>query len=149
MPKLNKKIAIAVSAAAIVTIGGGTAFAYWTTTGSGSGSATTASSNGTIDLQASFADGVVTPGSDTPVSFTASNAGSSSLRVGTVHTVVSASGTCDATWFTVADVVENQTIAAGATDVTLTNQGSIVFADSASDQDACKGATITLTLTSN
>lgn len=143
---VKKKIIIAT--AAVLAIGAGTAFAYWSTTGSGTGSGTTAASNGTIVLHATFADGI-TPGGSTPVSFTADNAGTSSLRVGTVTTVVTASGTCDAAWFSVAPVAQNQTIAAGASGVALANQGSLVFADSADNQDACKNATITLTLSSN
>ncbi|TCO45649.1 hypothetical protein EV646_108272 [Kribbella antiqua] len=143
---IKKKIVIA--AAAVVAIGAGTAFAYWSTTGSGTGSGANASSNGTVVLHASFADGL-TPGASTPVTFSADNAGTSSLQVGTVTSVVSASGTCDASWFTIAPVAENQTIAAGATGVELTNKGTLAFADTATNQDSCKGATITLTLSSN
>jgi hypothetical protein len=148
MRKLNKKIVVGTAAAAVVLAGGGVAFAYWTTSGSGTGNATNASANGVVVLHASFLAGL-TPGGSAPVSFTADNVGTSSLRVGTVSTVVTASGTCDASWFSVADVVENQTIAAGASGVALTQGGSIVFADSADNQDACKSAIVTLTLTSN
>lgn len=144
----NKKKIILAAAAAVVVIGAGSAFAYWSTTGSGSGSGTTAASNGTIALHASFANGL-TPGASTPVSFTADNAGSSSLQVGTVTAVVTASGTCDASWFTVAPVAENQTIAAGASGVDLAHSGTLTFTDAPENQDACKSATITLTLTSN
>jgi hypothetical protein len=143
----NKK-KIILAAAAVVVIGAGSAFAYWSTTGTGTGSGTTAASNGTVVLHASFANGL-TPGGSTPVSFTADNAGSSSLQVGTVTTVVTASGTCDASWFAVAPVVENQTIAAGASGVALTSGGTLTFTDAAVNQDACKSATITLSLTSN
>ena len=145
---MRSKKKIILAAAAVVVIGAGSAFAYWSTTGSGTGDGTTATSNGTIVLHASFANGL-TPGASTPVSFTADNAGSSSLQVGTVTTVVTASAGCDASWFTVAPVVENQTIAASSSGVALANSGSLVFADSASNQDGCKGATITLSLTSN
>ncbi|MEV6416803.1 hypothetical protein [Kribbella sp. NPDC051718] len=143
----NKK-KILVAAAAVLVIGAGSAFAYWSTTGSGTGSGTTAASNGTVVLHASFANGL-TPGASTPVSFTADNAGTSSLQVGTVTTVVTASGTCDAAWFSVAPVAENQTIAAGASGVALANSGTLTFTDAAVNQDACKSATITLTLSSN
>src|SRR5947209_14153255 len=88
MRKLNKKVAAGVAAAAIVAVGAGTAYAYWTTTGSGSGSATNASSNGTIVLHASFAAGL-TPGAVEAVTYTADNANSSSLYVGTVTPTVS------------------------------------------------------------
>jgi hypothetical protein len=45
-------------------------------------------------------------------------------------------------------VVEDQSIAAGATNTALTNSGSLVFANTAVNQDACKNATLTLTLSS-
>ncbi|MDT4933712.1 MAG: hypothetical protein QOK11_1604, partial [Pseudonocardiales bacterium] len=122
MRKFSKKQYLAAGAAAvIVAAGAGTAFAYWTTTGSGTGSGTVASANGTLVLHASFDSNVLTPGGSIPVSYTADNAGSSNLQVGTVHAVVSASGTCDALWFSVADSVENQTISASSSGVALTN----------------------------
>jgi hypothetical protein len=125
------------------------AYAYWSTTGAGTGSAANAASNGTIVLHASFAPGL-TPGASEAVSFTADNAGSSSLRVGTVSSVVSTSAVgCLPADFTVPNAVENQTIAAGATGVALGTGSTITFADTAVNQDACKSATVTLTVSSN
>jgi hypothetical protein len=145
----KKQYLVAGVAAAIIAGTAGSAIAYWTTTGSGTGSGTTAASNGNVVLHASFTSATLTPGGNTPVSFTADNAGSSNLHVGTVTTVVTASGTCDASWFTVAPVLEDQTIA-GTSTTALANSGSLVFADSTTvNQDACKSATITLTLSSN
>ncbi len=150
--RMNKKLVAITAGVAIVLAGGGLALAYWTTTGAGSGSGKVASSNGTIALTATFADGI-TPGGSVPVSFKATNAGSSNLQVGTVTTVVSTTpvtGTCDASWFAVAPALENQTIAHGAINVALTAGSYLVFTDDlAVNQDGCKGATITLTLTSN
>jgi hypothetical protein len=133
------------------------AYAYWTTTGAGSGSAQNASTNGTLVLHASFAPGL-TPGASEAVSYSADNGNSSSLQVGTVHAVVSVSNAYDATTnpsgckasdFTVADVAENQTIPANTTSsVALAHDGLITFADTAANQDGCKGATVTLTLSS-
>jgi hypothetical protein len=147
--QFKKKLIVAAAAVAVVAVGGGTAFAYWATSGSGTGSAVTAASNGTVVLHASFANGL-TPGASVPVTFTADNSGTSSLRVGTVTSVVTASGACDASWFTVAPVTEGQTIPAHGSAVALANAGSIAFSDLATvDQNSCKGATITLTLSSN
>jgi hypothetical protein len=147
--RFSKKALIATGTGAVVAMAvGGLALAYWTTTGSGTGSGTAASSNGTVVLHASFASGI-TPGGSKTVSFTADNAGTSGLQVGTVSTVVTASGTCDASWFSVPDVAENQTIAAGASGVALANTGTLSFTDAAVNQDSCKGATLTLTLSSN
>ncbi|MEV0788883.1 hypothetical protein [Kribbella sp. NPDC050459] len=145
---MHRKKKILITTAAVLAIGAGSAFAYWSTTGSGSGTGTTANSNGTITLHASFDTGI-TPGGTREVTFTADNPGSSSLRVGTVTSVVSASGTCDATWFSLPAVVQNQTIAPATTGVALANKGTLTFSDSADNQDACKGATLTLALTSN
>jgi hypothetical protein len=147
---IKSKKGIALLAALVVAIAAAVgAYAYWTTTGSGTGSAANASSNGTLVLHASFAPGL-TPGASEPVSFTADNAGSSSLYVGTVSSVVSTSDAgCLPADFTVPAAVENQTIPAGGTAVPLANDSSITFADTAQNQDACKGATVTLTLSSN
>lgn len=76
-------------------------------------------------------------------------AGSSSLQVGTVHAVVSTNKVgCEAADFTIANTVENQTIPAKGSGVSLAHNGSITMADTEANQDACKGATITLTLSS-
>ena len=149
MRKLTK-ISAVIGGGALVIATAGAAYAYWTTTGSGTGSATTKASNGVIVLHASFASNALAPGLSTPVSFTADNGGASNLYVGTVHSVVSTSDAlCLPADFTIADVVENQVIAAGASGAALTNGGSISFANSGVSQDACKSATITLTLSSN
>jgi len=152
MPKLNKKVAAGVAAAAIVAAGAGTAYAYWTTTGSGSGSATNATSNGTIVLHASFAAGL-TPGATEDVTYTADNLNSSSLYVGTVTPTVSidaAHSGCSAADFVVPALVANKTVPTGASGLGYAlGTGSIAFTDTASNQDACQGATVTLTLASN
>ena len=128
------------------------AFAYWTTTGSGSGSGSVASSNGTLVLHGTITD-QLTPGNSSAVTFTADNSNSSSLEVGTIHAVVSidaahATAGCDAADFTIDDTVENQVIAASSTGVALDDDGLIGMADTAENQDACKGASISLALTS-
>lgn len=152
MRKLSrtKKIVVAGAAATALAVGGGIAFAYWTTTGSGEGTATAAGGNGTITLYAAFDSSYLAPGLSESVHFTADNPGTSDLQVGTVHSVVSTSDAgCLPAWFSIDDVVEDQVIEAGATGVDLDNDGTLVFHDSATvNQDACKGATITLTLSS-
>jgi hypothetical protein len=152
MRKLNKKVAAGVAAAAIVAVGAGTAYAYWTTTGSGTGSAANGTSNGTIVLHASFADGL-TPGAITPVTYTADNANSSSLYVGTVTPTVSidtahATAGCSAADFVVSALAANKTVPAHATGYAL-GSNDLAFTDTSANQDACKGATVTLTLASN
>jgi hypothetical protein len=149
---LNKKRTVLVLGAVAVLALAGIAIAYWTTTGSGSGSGAVAASNGTLTLHGTITN-ELTPGSSSPVSFTADNATSSSEQVGTVHAVVTideahVKSGCEASDFTISDTVENQVIAANSNGVALAHGGSISMADTAANQDGCQGATISLALTS-
>ena len=151
MRALSKKQKATIAGVTLLSLAGtgGLAYAYWTTTGAGSGAATAASANGTLVLAASFPAATLVPGGSVVVSYTASNASTTDLQVGTVSAVVSSSVPgCLASDFSIAPVAENQVIAAGASNVALANTGTLSFANSAADQDACKGATITLTLSS-
>ncbi len=148
---LKKRTALVLSAVAVLAVAG-IAVAFWTTTGSGEGSGSVSASNGTLTLHGAIAN-ALTPGGSSPVAFTADNAGTSSLQVGTVHAVVSIDQAhvekgCEAGDFTIADTSENQTIAAHAKEAALANEGSISMADTSANQDGCKGATISLALTS-
>ncbi|MFL6164427.1 MAG: hypothetical protein ACJ74U_19705 [Jatrophihabitantaceae bacterium] len=150
MAKLNRKIIAGVGAAALVAIGAGSAYAYWTTTGSGSGSATNGTSNGAVVLHAAFANGL-TPGASETVTYTADNTNSSSLYVGTITPTVSIDAghpDCLVGDFTIAPTTSNTTVPANTSDVAA-GSGSLVFADTALNQDGCKGALVTLTLASN
>ena len=149
---LIKKRTVAILGAVAVLALAGIAIAYWTTSGSGSGSGAGAESNGTLVLHGSVT-GQLTPGGSSPVTYTADNANSSSEQVGTVKAVVSiddahATAGCLASDFTIADTAENQVIAAKASGVALSKAGSISMADTSANQDACKGASISLALTS-
>ncbi len=149
--KMTKKRFAVLGVIAVLAVAG-IAVAFWTASGSGSGSGKVASSNGSLTLSGSISN-ELTPGSTSPVTFTASNSNSSSLQVGTVHAVVTideahAEAGCKASDFSIADTVENQTIPASSSNVALSNNGSIKMADTEANQDACKGATITLTLSS-
>jgi hypothetical protein len=156
----TKKAAAVIGAGAIAVAGSGVAFAYWTTTGSGTSSAIdNGTANGTVTLTATFPTGIV-PGESKTVTFYGANPGTTDLRVGTVHldsvTIVKATnntGACVAGDFTMANVDENQTVPhATALDspVQLTATGTLNFAnDAVNSQDGCKGATITLHLSSN
>lgn len=146
--KFKNKRALTVFGVIAVLAVAGIAVAYWTASGSGTGTGKVATSNGTLTLHGSISN-ELTPGSSSPVTFTADNSGSSSLQVGTIHAVVSTNKVgCEVSDFTIADTVENQTIGAGESGVALAKNGSIEMANTEANQDACKGATITLTLTS-
>ncbi|TFC13061.1 hypothetical protein E3O19_12755 [Cryobacterium algoritolerans] len=141
---------IALVAAALLLVGGGGAFAYWSTTGQGTGSAANAAANGTLVLTATFDPGLA-PGNSVPVTFTAQNAGTSTLHLGTITSVVTTSNAlCLASDFTISPVTFDTTLK-GKTPgvVTLSPTGLLSFADTANNQDACKSAVVTLTLSSN
>lgn len=138
------------------------AVAFFTGGGSGSGTATVGT-GGAVTLTATVTPGITPgPGGAEPVSFTAANPSSAPIAVTTVHlasvTVDSAHATCIPAAspfgdFSMADVTEGtgngQEVAAGATAQALPTGGSLVMADTTSNQDACKGATLTLNLTSS
>jgi hypothetical protein len=145
--KMTKKRFAVLGVIAVLAVAGA-AVAFWTTTGAGEGSGKVKSGNGTLVLHGSISN-ELTPGSTSPVTFTADNSNSSSLQVGTVHAVVTTDKEgCTASDFVINDTAENQTIPAHEEGVALAKDGSIEMVDSKENQDACKGATVTLTLES-
>ena len=149
MTRGKKRALIVAVVAALALIAAIAGYAYWTTTGSGTGSST-AGTTSAITLHASFTTGIF-PGGTKTVSFTADSTNPGNVRVGTVHLAsvsfdAGHSG-CAAADFTMPDVVQNFEIPNG-TGTALPNNGTLTFADTASNQDACQGATITLNLTS-
>lgn len=146
MTKKNK-IAAAAASIALVAVGGGAAYAYWSTTGGGNGSATAATGTNAVVIHVAF-NKDITPGSSKPISYTADNPNTGSTPVTLTGAVVTASGTCDASWFVATVPAGTKTLAGNATNVDM-GSGTLTFNDSASSQDACKGATITVTAASN
>ena len=148
--KSKKGIALLATLAVAVVAAVG-AYAYWTTTGAGTGAQANASSNGTIVLHASWADAALYPGGSQSVSFTADNAGASNLYVATIHTasITTSDPGCLPADFSMPDVTSNTVVPAGASGFALAGTGTLSFANTNVSQDACKGATVTLHLTSN
>ncbi len=143
---------VAALAAAACLAGAGAAYGYWTTTGAGTGTATVASSNGTVVLHGAAA-AALTPGGTASVAFTADNPGSSSLQVTRIHldgvTADAAHSGCVVADFTMADVVSNTRVPAASSAYALAGSGTLQMADTGVSQDACKGATLTLALSSS
>ncbi|MDP9885002.1 hypothetical protein J2W21_002520 [Sinomonas atrocyanea] len=145
---LKRKAAIAVATVGLVGIGGTAAIAYWTTTGTGTGNAAASAGGQTVVLHASYAAGL-TPGQNTAVTYTADNANDSSTVVGALTaTVATSDAKCLPAWFTVTADTSNTNVAAKSTG-TRVGTGTLTFLDDAANQDACKGATITVNVTSN
>jgi hypothetical protein len=147
MTKKNKVLA-AAGALALVAGGGSAAIAYWTTTGSGSGEATNSEGKGTVTLYATF-DAGLAPGNSVPVAYTADNGTTSSTKVGALTATVATNvAECLPAWFDVTANTSNTTVAAGATDTSV-GSGILTFNDSATvNQDACKGALVTVNVNS-
>ncbi|MDQ1689095.1 MAG: hypothetical protein QOK42_2070 [Frankiaceae bacterium] len=154
MRKHSKKLIAAVAGTAAAVALSGVAYAYWTTTGAGTGTVTNASSNGTVTLHASWPTTALFPGGSQSVSFTADNGGATDLYVGTIHlasvSVDAGHATCVVGDFTMPDVVSNTPVIHGASGQAIAGTGTLSFANNATtSQDTCKGADITLHLTSN
>lgn len=151
MKRFKKRAWVLAALVVAVVMAAVGAYAYWTTTGSGTGSASVANSNGTVTLHGTAPTNLY-PGGSSSVTFTADNAGASNLFVGTIHlaSVSADSGhsSCVTSDFTMPDVTSNTIVTAGASGQALTGTGTLSYANTASNQDACKGATLTLNLTS-
>ncbi len=136
-----------VAAVAVAVV----AVAYWTGSGSGSGTGGVGT-NGSVTLTGTVVPGIA-PGTSEPVSFAAANPSNSPIEVTEVHLVsVSVDGAhaaCKTADFSMANVSQGQEVAAEATSQVLPNKGSLVYANTEVSQDACKGATLTLTLSSS
>ncbi len=145
----------AVGCAGVLALAAG-AYAYFTSTGSGTATATVGSSSA-VTLKGTVT-GNLYPGSSSSVALTVDNPSSGKQRVGTVSlekitpdaghsgcSVVITGGNPD---FTMADVVVNKTFSPGNNQA-LTPSGSLTMNDTGVNQDACQGATLTLTLKSS
>lgn len=148
--QFTHKVKVAIVASVATLAIAGAAFAYFTTTGSGTGSGTT----GTATAMALH--GVVTdtmyPGTESEVTFTIDNdsPGHQLLNTITLTNVTTDVGhaTCIVADFTMDPVVANEDIPSGdANDVVAT--GTLKMANTGISQDGCKGAPLTLNLTSN
>ena len=146
MKRFGKRawVLIAVLAVAVVAAVGG--YAYWTTTGDGTGSGTVGSA-GQYTVTVSFPSGQLHPGGNVAVSGTITNNTSSDLQVSTVaeHAVV-ASGSCTAGWFHFSGTVTGGTQTLAASGGSTGYTGTLSMDETGTNQDACQGATVDLTV---
>jgi hypothetical protein len=148
---LKLKVMLVSGVAVSVALGSGIAVAYWTSTGTGSVPAAVGTA-GTLTLSGSVTSGIV-PGGTEPVSFTASNPGTSGITVTSVQlvsvSVDAAHSACATADFSMATVTENISVAQGASNFALPTSGTLSYADTSANQNACEGATLTLALSSS
>ena len=146
----TKRGLVAVGLTAALAVGlAGTAFAYFTASGSGSGTASVGSS-GAITLDGTITGNLYPGGTAAAVSVKVTNTGSGSQHVGDVHLASIAADAnhsgCDTSAFSMSDISVNQLLASGAN---TTVAGSLQMNDTGVSQNACQGAALTLTFSSN
>lgn len=94
----------------------------------------------------------LTLGATQPLTFTADNPGSSSVRVRTISATVTVdelhAGSCDASNFTVRPRSTDIVVPAHAKDVAL-GVATVTFLEAGANQDGCKGATLQFSARSN
>ena len=144
--KRSRAIVFGLVAAIVVA---GAAIAFWTSTGTGQGTATVGTSSG-LPISAVTFGNTLYPGGKTPVSFTITN--SSANTAITVNQVAADTsfgtngitglpGGCNPADFSFPNYAVNQSIpASGTLNVTIPTAGGLAFANTAVNQDACKGA---------
>lgn len=159
----RKRVRVALVGIAALVFAAG-AFAYFTASGAGTGNAQVGNSSAmTITATITPGTGGIVPGGNPAgVSFNVNNPSSGNQYVNTVsltgvqafsdsgHTVNitgTGAGQCDTSQFTMAPVAENQDVPSGSS--SLGTNGSLVFHDSGSSQDGCKGAYLVASFSSN
>lgn len=148
--RLSHKLKVALGATVATVAISGAAFAYFTTTGAGTGSGTTGTSSAlTIH---GIAATTLYPGTSSTVSFTVDNPSTGHQYVNTISltnvTTDAGHSGCVVADFTMPTVTAHQDVDTG-NGTAITATGTITMANTASSQDACKGAPLTLHLTSD
>lgn len=145
MTSKSKRLSIGLGLFLVFALAAGGAYAYWTNSGSGTGSASTATGSAAFTVSGTAVSGLA-PGAGTqPLAGTINNPGSAdayatSLTVSSVTT--NQAGCTSADYTVVAPTITGTNIAAGGN--LPFSGGTIEFNNTASNQDACKGATVTI-----
>lgn len=126
----------------------GVAIAYFTASGSGTGTGSAGTSTAFV-LHGSVTDPLY-PGTSSDVTFTVDNKGSGNQKLDTIHldSVSTDKPGCVVADFSMPNVVVSHDYAPGDGQA-VTPKGTISMANTNVSQDACKGATLTLSLSSN
>jgi hypothetical protein len=151
MRAISRKKKVVVLAAAMVGIGGA-AFAYWTTTGGGSGDASTGTTVAVTVNQTSTVTGLRPGGAAQALSGNFDNPNGGPVYIASVTAVVTGTDQvgCDATDYTVAGTAPVNAQVAAGNGVGSWSGLTIAFNNKpAANQDACKGATVSISYTSN
>lgn len=148
----NRRRAAMLGALAVLAVG--TAFAFWTIGGSGTGSAAAQNPSANLVVNQTTTLAAMYPGdSAQTISGNFNNTNTGPVYAGTVTASIASvtkatgapTGTCDATDFTLANaaMIVNAEVPAGSGQGAWTG-ATIKFNNKATNQDACKGATVSL-----
>jgi hypothetical protein len=145
--KLFTKKRVAIALVALVVAVGTTvgALAYFTNSGSGTGTATVGTSSH-IDLSSALVGTLYPGGADVPVTVNITNTGSGAQYVADITGTVADNAGCLGSWFQVDTVHYDTDLAGGASDSTGTN---VRMLDSGTNQNVCKGKSMTINWASN
>jgi hypothetical protein len=153
MFKFTRRRSIVLGTVLALTVAGA-AIAYWTAGGSGTGSGSAAGAQTPLTANQTTALTAMFPGdSAQTISGNFDNTNSGPIYVGTVTASIASvtkaggapAGTCDASDFTLAGaaMTVNAEVPVGSAKGAFTG-ATIKFNNKASNQDACKGATVNL-----
>jgi hypothetical protein len=155
----KKRIAAVALSGAVILGAGGIAAAYFTSTGTGTGTGAVGTAGNNITVVGTETVALTPAGPGGTVSFTASNGSNFNQRLSNIHLVsitpdVShpTCATVLGTDFSMADVpvgVTDGNLAPSASNVALTETGTLQMLDSGVNQNACQGAALTLAFTTS
>lgn len=155
MRKFTKKTVAVAAATVLLLAGAGAAYAYWTAGGSGTGSAATGTNVAITAVQTSTVTAMAPGDSAQSLNGTFLNPNTGPVYVTSVTASISSvvkdpgavAGTCDASDYTLAGAVMAVNAEALANDTSTWSGATIKFNNKATNQDACKLATVNLAYT--
>jgi hypothetical protein len=152
--KFNRKTVLTAGAVLLIAAGG--AYAYWTTTGSGTGSAANGTTVPITINQTSVITGLYPGGPAVALSGNFNNTNPGAVRVATVTAaLVSVTGSSGTPACTIADYQLNTPVVTINADIASGNGvgawtgPTVQLKNLATNQDACKNASVNLSYTSN
>ncbi len=154
MPRFTKKRAAIATGALVLVVGSGAAYAYWTSSGAGSGSAATGTNVALTVNQTSTVTAMGPGVAPQALSGNFDNPNAGPVFVKTVVATVTSTGApgCTASDYTIAGTSvigasapgAGGSVPAGGAGVGSWSGLTIAFNETASNQDACKGAVLTI-----
>lgn len=157
MRKLSKK-ALAASTAAVFLAGSGVAYAYWTNSGTGSGTAATGTTSALVVTQNGAPAGLAPGSAAQPLDFTVSNPGTGAVQINGVTIAFAATAGCVTGDFgftqpsftaLIIPAGGSKTFTSGAGGDVAATGAAINMINTASNQDACKSASVNVSYTSS